>query len=109
MKKLLALLMAALLLFAAGCSAIENAARGALDSAVSEAVSGALSELDESFMTNYVISMELDQLKKAERAIGIAGGARKFQAILGALRGKLINILVTDQFTAKKLLDFPGL
>lgn len=65
-------------------------------------------ELNESLMTNYVISMELNQLKKTERAIGIAGGARKFQAILGALRGKLINILITDQFTAKKLLEYPG-
>ena len=58
MKKLLALLLAALLLFAAGCSAIENAARGALDSAVSEAVSGALSELDESFMYDEPYSAE---------------------------------------------------
>ena len=40
-----------------------------------------------------------------ERAIGIAGGLRKFEAIRGALRGRLINILVTDQFTAERLLN----
>ncbi len=60
--------------------------------------------IDESELTNHVISMSLDQLKKVERAIGIAGGESKFKAILGALRGKLINILITDQFTAQRLL-----
>jgi len=50
-----------------------------------------------------VISMELEQLKKVDRAIGIAGGSRKFEAIRGALRGKLINILITDSCTAKRL------
>jgi DNA-binding transcriptional regulator LsrR (DeoR family) len=50
-----------------------------------------------------VISMKLEQLKNVNRAIGIAGGSRKFSAIRGALRGKLINILVTDSCTAKKL------
>ncbi len=36
--------------------------------------------------------------------IGIAGGAGKIKAILGALRGKYINILVTDDFTASEVL-----
>jgi DNA-binding transcriptional regulator LsrR (DeoR family) len=52
-----------------------------------------------------VISMKLDQLKMVDRAIGIAGGTRKYAAIRGALRGKLINILVTDSCTAKKLVE----
>ena len=50
-----------------------------------------------------VISMSLKQLSKVSRAIGVAGGPRKFDAILGALRGHWINILVTDHFTAKRL------
>lgn len=50
-----------------------------------------------------VISMSLEQLCEVDRAIGVAGGERKYAAILGALRGKLINILITDQFTANKL------
>jgi DNA-binding transcriptional regulator LsrR (DeoR family) len=36
-------------------------------------------------------------------AVGIAGGKRKFAAILGGLRGKWINTLVTDQYTADRL------
>jgi DNA-binding transcriptional regulator LsrR (DeoR family) len=50
-----------------------------------------------------VISMSLDQLRKVKRAIGIAGGQRKSPAILGVLRGGLINILVTDNHTAARL------
>ena len=58
-----------------------------------------------SSLNNRVVSMELEQLKKVDRAIGIAGGTRKFTAIRGALRGGLINILITDNFTAQKLVD----
>jgi len=56
-------------------------------------------------LENRVISMSLEQLSKANRAIGVAGGKRKYKAILGALRGRWINILVTDHFTAKRLAD----
>ena len=52
-----------------------------------------------------VISMSLEQLSKVDRAIGVAGCSRKFNAILGALRGHWINILVTDQFNAKRLAE----
>ena len=54
-------------------------------------------------LENLVISMSLEQLRKVNRAIGIAGGERKYTGILGALRGKWINILITDCFTAEKL------
>lgn len=57
-------------------------------------------ELDER-----VIGISLEQLKKVSRVIGIAGGERKYKAILGALRGKLINILITDHLTAEFLID----
>ena len=61
----------------------------------------------ESPLNDRVVSMELEQLKEVDRAIGIAGGPRKFAAIRGALRGRLINILITDYCTAEKLVhDF---
>jgi DNA-binding transcriptional regulator LsrR (DeoR family) len=50
-----------------------------------------------------VIGMTLDGLRKVERSIAVCGGKRKFQAILGAVRGKWINTLVTDQYTAERL------
>jgi DNA-binding transcriptional regulator LsrR (DeoR family) len=54
-------------------------------------------------LENRVLSMELEQLSKVSRAVGVAGGARKYAGILGALRGRWINILITDRFTAKRL------
>ena len=52
-----------------------------------------------------VIGMNLDQLSQVERSVGIAGGMRKVQAIRGAMTGGWINILITDRFTAQRLLD----
>lgn len=52
-----------------------------------------------------VVGMSLEQLRRVRRAVGIAGGRRKVEAIRGALRGGLINILITDRFTATRLLE----
>jgi len=54
-------------------------------------------------MDKRVISMGLEQLSKVNRAIGVAGGSRKYSGILGALRGHWVNILITDRFTAERL------
>jgi DNA-binding transcriptional regulator LsrR (DeoR family) len=54
-------------------------------------------------LNDRVVSMQLDQLGRVDRSIGVAGGARKYAAILGALRGGWINVLITDQFTARRL------
>ena len=59
--------------------------------------------LVETGLEKRVISMSLEELSKVGRAIGVAGGSRKYASILGALRGHWINILVTDHFTAKWL------
>jgi len=55
-----------------------------------------------------VLGMSLEQLKRVERAVGVAGGARKHAAIRGALRGEWINVLITDRFTAKMLVTAAG-
>ena len=52
---------------------------------------------------NRVIGIDLERLRRIRTSVGIAGGKRKFAAILGALRGKSINTLVTDQYTADRL------
>ena len=59
----------------------------------------------ESSLNDRLVSVELEQLKRVERVIGMAGGTRKFPAIRGALRGGLINILITDTCTAERLLE----
>ncbi len=61
----------------------------------------------ETFLDNRVTSMNLSQLRQVDRAIGVAGGSRKFKAIRGALRGGWINILVTDCATAERLVKEP--
>lgn len=51
-----------------------------------------------------VMGMSLEQLKRLDRSVGVAGGRRKVEAIHSALVGKLINVLITDHFTAERLL-----
>ena len=51
-----------------------------------------------------VIGMGLDQLKRVKRSVGIAGGQRKHEAIRAAVLGGLVNVLITDRFTAEQLL-----
>ncbi|MDI2111919.1 sugar-binding transcriptional regulator [Commensalibacter nepenthis] len=52
-----------------------------------------------------IIGITLEQLQKIPRVIGIAGGKVKMDAILGALSGRLVNILITDQFTAIRIAE----
>jgi DNA-binding transcriptional regulator LsrR (DeoR family) len=54
-------------------------------------------------LNDRVIAIELSDLKRADRVIGIAGGRRKLEAIRGALHGRRINILITDRRTAEHL------
>lgn len=51
------------------------------------------------------IGIDLEELRRKDQSILVAGGARKVAGILGALRGKYANVLITDQFTAKYLLE----
>ena len=60
--------------------------------------------LVDSPLLNRVAAMDLTLVRSTERAIGLAGGPRKFAAIRGALRGRWINILITDRITAERLL-----
>jgi deoxyribonucleoside regulator len=55
-----------------------------------------------------IVGIELADLRKAPLSVGVASGADKVAPILGALRGRLINVLVTDEKTAKELLRFGG-
>lgn len=51
-----------------------------------------------------VIGLTLDEIQKIERVVGVAGGAAKVSAVRGALAGHLVDVLVTDQITAQKVL-----
>ena len=56
------------------------------------------SEVDER-----VIGVTQQQLGRADRTVGVAGGERKYEAIRGALLGGWVNVLVTDHVTAERL------
>lgn len=56
-------------------------------------------------LNDRVIGISLEQLRTVQRSVGIAGGKRKTAAIHGALVGNWINVLITDRFTAERLLE----
>lgn len=55
-----------------------------------------------------LMSTPLDDLRKLEHVIGAAGGPCKVDAILAALRGGYLDVLVTDEGTAEALLQRAG-
>ena len=52
-----------------------------------------------------VIGIGTEELARVPRVVALAGGDRKVAAIQGALRSELVGVLVTDRFTAEKLLE----
>ncbi len=50
------------------------------------------------------IGLNLDEIRKIKHKICIAFGQEKVESILGAARGRLLNVLVTDESTAVRLL-----
>ncbi|MGB7137766.1 MAG: sugar-binding domain-containing protein [Acidobacteriaceae bacterium] len=61
-----------------------------------------------SAFSSRVISIPLQDLKRTPCVIGVAGGQRKVEAILAALRGSWVNTLITDHPTALALLAAQG-
>ena len=51
-----------------------------------------------------LIVISPEDLKKVPYKVAIAGGKSKAEIILGAIRGNYINILITDQEAAEKIL-----
>ncbi|MGO7036515.1 sugar-binding transcriptional regulator, partial [Rhizobium ruizarguesonis] len=52
-----------------------------------------------------VIGLPLEDLERVDRVIALAGGSKKTDAIAGALRVGVIHMLVTDKFTAQRLIN----
>ncbi|GAC1514253.1 MAG: sugar-binding transcriptional regulator [Gemmatimonadaceae bacterium] len=50
-----------------------------------------------------LLGITTEQLRKAGRVVAVAGGAPKVDAIASALRSKVVDVLITDQITAKAL------
>ncbi|MFV2063973.1 MAG: sugar-binding transcriptional regulator, partial [Chloroflexota bacterium] len=52
-----------------------------------------------------VVGIGLDDLRRAPLVVVCVGGEEKIPAIAGALRGRLFNTLVTDEHTARGVLE----
>lgn len=52
-----------------------------------------------------VLGIDLAQLRTVEQVIAVAGGANKVDAILGALRGGYVRVLITDTVAAEGILQ----
>ena len=59
----------------------------------------------DSKLSERIIAMPVKELLRVPYSIGIAGGELKAEAILGAIRGKYINILITDSNAGEKILE----
>ena len=59
-------------------------------------------------VSDRIINMDLPQLRKARIVILAACGTKKEQAVAAALRGKIADILITDNKTAEHLVRHEG-
>jgi DNA-binding transcriptional regulator LsrR (DeoR family) len=59
----------------------------------------------DSDLSGRTIGISLEQLQRIPRVIGVAGGLEKVDVIHAALKGKLINVLITDEAVARQILE----
>lgn len=52
-----------------------------------------------------LITVSLDDIRKIPVRVGVAYGENKKEAILGALRSGLVNVLITDMEVAEYLIN----
>jgi deoxyribonucleoside regulator len=64
-------------------------------------INGELLDID---INRRIVGIGLETLSKMEYVIGVAGGTPKAEAILGALNGRIVNVLVTDDHAARAIL-----
>ncbi len=81
-----------------------------MQGAVGDLLSHFLDENGRSFaptLTPRLLSTPLELLEQLKNVIGVAGGPGKVEAILAALRGGYLDVLITDEHTAAELLARP--
>lgn len=68
-------------------------------------VEGALVDAE---LVRRIVTVDVQSLRRIPRVVGVAVGATKAEAVLGALRGRLVSVLVTDDATARHVLTLAG-
>lgn len=56
-------------------------------------------------LSGRIAGLDLDRLRRTSQVVGVAGGTEKVEAVLGALRGGYVKTLVTDEDTAREVLE----
>ncbi|NLE45507.1 MAG: sugar-binding transcriptional regulator [Chloroflexi bacterium] len=59
----------------------------------------------ETDLNRRLVGIELESLRRIPQVVGVAGGEIKAAAILGALRGGHLHVLVTDDAAARRVLE----
>lgn len=65
-------------------------------------IDGKVLEID---INRRVVGLDLQSLSKIPQAVGVSGGVQKAEGILGALRGHYVNVLITDESAARRILE----
>ena len=60
--------------------------------------------LCETTLKNRIVSIDITELPNHKQVIGIGGGEKKVNSILGALNGHYLHVIITDVQTAEKVL-----
>jgi deoxyribonucleoside regulator len=79
-------------------------AMGAVGDILSRFIDGNGNVVDHE-LDSRTIGASLESCRDRELSIGVAAGSHKTPSILACLRAKYINALITDEMTARKLLE----
>ena len=63
------------------------------------------SQVDNKMDDRIINIFPLDVIKKTRNVIGVSFGEKKVEIIKACLKGKIINILITDKNTCEKLVE----
>jgi DNA-binding transcriptional regulator LsrR (DeoR family) len=65
-------------------------------------INGQMLDVD---LNRRAIGIGLETLRSIDTVMAVAGGEEKAQAILGAIRGRYLDVLITDDVAAQKILE----
>ena len=65
---------------------------------------GARGQVIQGSASDRSVSLSLEELRALPNVVGVAAGAEKVEAIRGAIAGRYLDVLVTDEPTAQALL-----
>lgn len=88
-----------------GGEALEELERGQIVGDICSQFFDIKGNIIETSISERTIAIGLEHLKKTKYSIGVAESLEKVDAIIGALNGKYLNVLVTTEDTAKEILE----